>query len=807
MYAPAPPRSKKTDITRSRSGCARCRQKRRKCDEGKPSCSRCVTAMAECEYGGITLKFREATRWAAQKVELGKAMAPVAAATTANMTPPPPQDSTDVVQGHGMSISDERTASPVYQQLSPPQGTEAPPATYYHDMQPAPFLAEQNDCSQGSAEAPELGLEADPSPASASAFDPPTDNQGSMARSLLQSFYSQKRTGAQVGQLGLDIVSSTADADDALFTHLLDLPDSLVDMGMAEPYWNGIMMQNAVEDSPDSSFDQPSTDTDVPENCDIDPTCQPMVLDYPLQTQDQQLPSQMMAGQDHQTSKANTSRTSPFPAAQLPWPKAQKPPPGSKISVGHRIYLAHFKVAVLQAFPLKLPFLWDMVIESEPVRYAALSLSAANLANLQGQQLDNSRGTLTATPAHSARATAFSKQTVEALESGAVVSLGARIVTMILVVFYELEASSFSSASHSLSILNVMILSCTEDVLSSINGRIIIQWWLHLRTLIAGAQGPYSLYGSEEPTESLIHQLELRVVEARQMIDLITTKATRIWHRVLVAKCFRAPGDTPVDTMRKVDDWWRILKGNHLCEPARDDQNPSQILGEEDLYKELGNLQTALGTCDAPRSFQSSMLEEIPASGELMPLHFPSHRCATEVADFAFAHIVCNHIRLRALAEHSTDLPRQFPDRTSDTATALDSWVLLLLRTVAGLDISKCGRENTYRRGIVSSIFHAGLFYPGQVSSKFINDTVGRMINARMEFENPFYPLQAFLDFHQSLQRQMVEGRTIFFACSTYDEWTTRETLLSRGEDEYLMIIGCEPDGRYFNDLVPLTET
>lgn len=30
MYAPAPPRNKKTDITRSRSGCARCRQKRRK---------------------------------------------------------------------------------------------------------------------------------------------------------------------------------------------------------------------------------------------------------------------------------------------------------------------------------------------------------------------------------------------------------------------------------------------------------------------------------------------------------------------------------------------------------------------------------------------------------------------------------------------------------------------------------------------------------------------------------------------------------------------------------------------------------
>ncbi|KAL2674267.1 hypothetical protein Neosp_012718 [[Neocosmospora] mangrovei] len=557
--------------------------------------------MADCEYGAITLKFREATRWAAQKVELAKAMTSTA---TRRTIPPPPQDSVDIVQVHRVPILDESTISPVYQQVSPPQDTEAPQATYYHDTPPASFLGEQYDCRLSSAGVPELGVEADPSPISVTAVDPPAGSHGSMAGSLLQSFYSPKWNGAHLSQLGFDLASAATDADDGLFPNLLDFPDNLVDTGLSEGYWNEIMMQNPVGNSPASSIQQ-STDTDAHGGCNIDPTCQPMVLDHAEQLPDQQL-SSPSAEQNHQTSKASTGHGNRLPSVQLPWPKAQKSPPGSKISAGHRIYLAHFKVAVLQAFPLELTFLWDMVINSEPVRYAALSLSAANLANLQGRQSDNNGSAWAAMPVHSARASSFSKQTVQALESGTAVSLDTRLVTMILVVFYELEASSFSSASHSLSILNVMILSCPEDVLVSPNGRTIVQWWLHLRTFIADAQGPYSLYGPEDPTQSLINQLEVRVAEAPQMIDLITTKATRIWLRVLVSKCFEAPGDRPVDTMRKVDDWWRILKGNHLCEPPRDDQ--SLILGEDELYEELEKLQQTLDACDAPSGFQGAFV-------------------------------------------------------------------------------------------------------------------------------------------------------------------------------------------------------
>lgn len=41
---------------RSHHGCARCKRRRQKCDEGKPSCRRCVEAEASCEYL-LTLKW------------------------------------------------------------------------------------------------------------------------------------------------------------------------------------------------------------------------------------------------------------------------------------------------------------------------------------------------------------------------------------------------------------------------------------------------------------------------------------------------------------------------------------------------------------------------------------------------------------------------------------------------------------------------------------------------------------------------------------------------------------------------------
>lgn len=58
MYAPVPPRPKKTNIVRSRNGCKGCRERRTKCDEKKPVCGTCTRLKTACEPVKPKFEFR-----------------------------------------------------------------------------------------------------------------------------------------------------------------------------------------------------------------------------------------------------------------------------------------------------------------------------------------------------------------------------------------------------------------------------------------------------------------------------------------------------------------------------------------------------------------------------------------------------------------------------------------------------------------------------------------------------------------------------------------------------------------------------
>lgn len=45
-----PQRHPRSQHSRTRNGCERCRAQRRKCDEQKPGCKRCINAGVECNY-------------------------------------------------------------------------------------------------------------------------------------------------------------------------------------------------------------------------------------------------------------------------------------------------------------------------------------------------------------------------------------------------------------------------------------------------------------------------------------------------------------------------------------------------------------------------------------------------------------------------------------------------------------------------------------------------------------------------------------------------------------------------------------
>ncbi|CAH0054461.1 unnamed protein product [Clonostachys solani] len=795
MYGPPPTRINKTDIKRSRGGCARCRQKRRKvslaprvtecmtyCDEGKPKCGRCVANESDCQYERVALKFRESTQWAAQKVESSKGIVQSRLGTLDAMN-----------HGSSSSPQDDVPACEV--------GNESPvacAATACESTPHAPRLAQQDNTWDG---VPELSIEAEAQSAYPS---PDSGHQWAIEPDLMAFSTPFLQSRCTDIELDFDLPLDGANSD---FAQLFDFAE--IPPGPRVPEVLSIDAQvpgrEAQDESPVAVYQEQTrraaalTCTDTERNTlgASETFLEPMILNSPSDEE-----SSSPSSTDHHLFRGRSNvQHAEVLSQQLRTPvgKLQRRLP-SKISVKDRIYLAHFKVSVLQSFPVELPFLWDLVIACETVCCAALALAAANLANLQGKQADNYGGTWAAMPTHSTKATAFTAQTVQLLESDTGLPLDARLVTMMLAFYYELEAGSFSSVCHALSILNVTILNRLDDVLSLVEGYSLIRWWLSLRSLIANAQGPHTPYGPENPTETFVNNLELKVAAPSQMIELIGTRARRLWHRLLVTKGFGVCGDTPASTMKKVDEWWSILKGHDICSLSEDEGTRGRFLTEEELYAELRHLKTILKSCEAPSDFQEEFLELDHSAEKIEPLRFSSHRRAMEIVDYAFAHVVCDESLLRDLADRSTELPRQFPDTSPDIT---NPWVGLILRVAAGLDIPKYGRENAYRRGIVSCLFITGLFCPGQVSSRSIKDAVNRIASGRTYSEGPFYPLHAFLGFQQALEREIAKGHTIFFSCLTYDEWTSKEKLFSDGKDEYLIVIGCTADGRYFNDLVP----
>ncbi|KAL4789270.1 hypothetical protein BDV19DRAFT_33231 [Aspergillus venezuelensis] len=730
MSFPSNTCTKKTEITRSRNGCVRCRQKRRKCDEGKPGCRRCTTARTDCRYDGVTLKFKEATQWAAQKVETRKGLAET-----------PPSGPNDAVEEGAGSLTD------AHQSLPPPP----------YDCTGV-LSAGLNEQSEGRIPA---------------IFD-----EGSPCQDVSNSLDSPK--WAEVS-LDFDLLPS-GDAD-------------IVNKLLSQFSWTGAQNQ-PWEISPPSSSQGEGI---VQDNAQDDT----LVYDASTATKP---PCSQMSTREEQQAPWLPIRP-PVMVPRLPQ-KARKRPP-TKVPVSHRIYLAHFRVAVLQAFPLDLPFLWTLAIDSPAVRCAALALAAANLANLQGKQKDPS--TWEPMAIHSTRAAIFSNQANQILEDGTDVTLTARVTAMLLLIYHELEAGPFSDAFHSLSILSALILDHVQAVSSLANGPELIRWWLHLRCLTEGAENPFNPYGREKPAESLSSRVEMSVATAAQVIDLIGTKGKQLWQRILLARCFQATGDTPATTMKKMADWIGILKGNLMCDRGAYDvsETSGHFLTEDELFAELRTLKLILATCETPSAFRRPMTTTTITTTTLEEIvdltQITTHREGMEAIDYAFAQIVCDEQLLHALANNPTSLPRQFPLDTSQPQQINNPWADAIIRLAARLDAAQCGRENAYRRGgILNTLYYTGLFCPGQVPSRFIHATIQRIFNARVHAESPFFPVHAFLGYQQALEREIGQrGRTIFFACTTYDEWTPKNKLFSKGDNEPVIVVGAESDGRYFHDLVP----
>ncbi|KAF4972844.1 hypothetical protein FSARC_670 [Fusarium sarcochroum] len=736
-------------------------------------CTRCASAGSSCEYDSTALRFREATKWAADKVDH----------RVANLQ----------AQSRRRSTRARSPASTPQRPLTVDVSCDRGHLVNHPDTVTPQFITENDGCLSA------------PTPASGSGEESIMLDRGFTSDVLPSPHATSRWSGSEINYLNFDFDLALADCDssDSLGC-FVDFPDAMDDVDLTQIPWDSEpQLQQINTTLTDSSRQRDySHQSSVTVDTELAGSAVPQQL-TPSLTQEQQTP-------DNSQSSSLASPRPSFLQESSPWSQISKPPSTCKIEASHRIYLAYFKVTIVKSFPVQLASLWKLVMQCESVYYAALALAAANLANAQGKHSNDDQGTWIALPKHVIKANSFAKRGIAALDSGSAIPLQARLVTMFLVIYYELEADSVSNGWHALSILNATIRSRHEDISSLPEGDFILQWWLHLRSFTASSASAHRPYITEDPMGEIVSHLEKKFATSSQMINLVGIKGQQIWHRILLIECFRNSGETPDQILKAFGDWWNIMKGNHIESSEGLTPDTPGFMNENELYSELNNLKTTLQNCKPPCEFQPGLLEDQDGytnHQNLEPLTFSSHRQAMEIVDFAFAHLVCESSLLKRLINPGKDQQQQFPDEEPTSTENSNPWIRLMLRTALGLDLSKCGRENAFRRGIVCILFYTGLFVPGGISYQFLSNIVQGMIDTHTHSEGPFYPLHGFIGFFKTLRQETMKGRNIFVACLAHDEWATKDRLLSNGTSEHLIVYGRERNGQYFNDLMPVTES
>ncbi|EXL93303.1 hypothetical protein NOF04DRAFT_13886 [Fusarium oxysporum II5] len=778
-HAPAPARVNKTDITRSRNGCARCRSKRRKCDEKRPFCSRCVSAGIDCEYTSMALKFREATQWAADKVDHRIA-----------------------------SVSSKGRRCSRQVRSSPPNGT---PPTHVHPQQPS--LAVDTSCNeQSQSHSPPLQTasrltEQQCDNTIMAATDSTTNNNsGAWEPVLYNQSLELGNSDANTDYFDFDMGMVQLGCPDSDFINdLVGIQFNMDDISMAQLPWEPPISQ------PEQPLREPQTEESREKRAVTATATLPQVQQITpgLAIDQHSTPSPSPMINQCQLPSPDDSQTC-HSAASIGSIHLSRPTQPSTIKIVHgdRLYLAHFRITIVKAFPVQPTYLWSLVLKCKPLYCAALALAAANLANLHGRHSND--GTWIPMPTHFNKATVFLEQSKASLESSSAASppLQARLITMFLMEYYELECGSISSVWQTLSVLDNAFLTQQDIILSLPESDILFQWWLHLRSFATWPRVPYHVCVAEHPTGSLIRSLETRFLTASQMINVVGTKAEHIWWRILIVKCFGNSGETTPQVLNTFKDWFAILKGN-LVEHG--DQIPVTFMDDTETHDELKELRTTLLSCVPPEDFHSDLLAECQgqdtdSSYNLEPLVLSSHGRAMEMAEYAFAQILCDSGLLRRLLDPTTNNKRQFPKQESMVAEKHHSWARLIARIALGLDLSRCAKENNFRRGILHFLFCAGLMIPGSLSYDLIEHIVKGLMDTHAKSEGPFYPLHGFMPFIQTIRQESRKGRTIFLACMTHDEWASKDSLFSTAAGAHMIAFGREDNGQYFGDLVPIAE-
>ncbi|KAF5712491.1 transcriptional regulatory moc3 [Fusarium mundagurra] len=361
----------------------------------------------------------------------------------------------------------------------------------------------------------------------------------------------------------------------------------------------------------------------------------------------------------------------------------------------------------------------------------------------------------------------------------------------------QLELGCIGEIYHALSVLDSTILSNGDAILSLEFGRGLVQCWLGLRALCEGTLQPLALFRGESQTEHAVSELQDVTTETSQAFGIVAAKAYRISRRILLFRCTGDNETLPSTIASRFSQWWSIIK----CQEA-DDVTGAHVSGshlsEDKLFCELARLRDALDISEVPAGLPINFDPSVPAplTTTPEPLYLADHEQAMELADYASAQIACDESSIQTLGS-----------LTSQRSPSRNPWLHLLLRIAAGLDMEKCLTRNKYRQGICHSLLCAVFLLQDLEAAHFLGGLLQRLMDAGGSYEDCFTPLSLTSQCNKLFCRELMRGRTVFMLCPTYNAWTTRDVLFSRGDHECFIIFGRDANGLYLKDIVELEES
>ncbi|ENH75278.1 Transcriptional regulatory protein moc3 [Fusarium oxysporum f. sp. cubense race 1] len=462
-----------------------------------------------------------------------------------------------------------------------------------------------------------------------------------------------------------------------------------------------------------------------------------------------------------------------------------------------RVYLAHFMSQMIDLIPGQVKCLGKMAIQSEPIRLCANALAAASLANRGGRFSNDGAGRWVPMQTHYSRALSFASRSMDTIQSSPGIFPGCRVIMLILMLCYQLELGCIGEIYHTLSVLDSTIFSYRDAILLLEFGHGLVQCWLGLRALCEGTLQPLALFRGESQTEHVVSELQDLTTTTSQAFGIIAAKAYRISRRILL---FRCTGDNEKSTSTiasRFSQWWSVIK----CQEADDATGTYDLgghLSEDKLFCELARLRDALDISEVPAGLPLNFDPSVPAPSTTTPepLYLADHEQAMELADYASAQIVCDESSIQTLGSPAF---QRGPSR--------NPWLHLLLRIAAGLDAEKCLTRNRYRQGICHYLQCAVFLLQDLEAAHFLGGLLQRLMDAGGSYEDCFTPLSLSSQCNKLFCQELMRGRTVFMLCPTYNAWTTKEVLFSRGDHECFIIFGRDADGLYLKDMVELEES